>query len=166
MKKRYIALIVFAVLVVALFTWRLWPQSLSSILPDDANNFSNVYAAAEETVFESGYPNFLHYRLEDGEQAVKEILDILNTSGYRPSLRNLLPWTEGALASGSDYDGRTVILSFYVMDEQTRRDFSIQFLGRSQVSISTGDSWGVYYATNPETLTALMEYIHTHGEAN
>ena len=98
------------------------------------------------------------------EQAAKEILDILNTSGYRPSLRNLLPWTEGALASGNDYDGRSVILSFYVMDEQTRRDFSIQFLGRSQVSISTGDSWGVYYATNPETLTALVEYIHTHGK--
>lgn len=164
MKKRYIVLIVIAVLVAALFAWRLWPQSLVSILPDDADSFSNVYAKAMVTVFESGNSYFQNYRLEDGEQAAKELLDILKTSNYRPLFRNLLPWTEGALASGNDYDGRSVILSFYVGDGQTRRDFTIQFLGRSQVSISTEDSWGVYHATNPETLTALVEYIQTHGE--
>ena len=163
MKKRYIALIVFAVLVAALIVWRLWPQSLSSILPDDANNFSNVYAATEETVFESGYPNFLHYRLEDGEQAAKEILDILNTSDYRPDFRNLLPWSDGSMKSGNDYDGRSATVHFYIVQDQTPRSLYIQFMGRSQVSISTEDSWGVYHATNPETLTALVEYIQTHG---
>ena len=165
MKKRYIVLLVFVLLVVGLLTWRLWPRSLANLLPKDAYSFPNVFASAMVDVYEVGQVDFLHYRLDDQETtAAKELLDILNTSGYRPAFRNLLPWTEGALASGSDFDGRSVILHFYVIAGQTRRDFSVQFLGRSQVSISTEDSWGVYHATNPETLTALVEYIQTHGQ--
>ena len=164
MKKRYIVLLVFILLVAGLLAWRLWPQSLVSILPDDAESFPNVYATAMVSALENSTPDLLNYRLEDGEQAVQELLDILNTSDYRPAFRNLLPWTKGALSSGSDYDGRSVILSFYVSEGQSRRDFTIQFLGRSQVSISTEGSWGVYHATNPETLTALVEYIQTHGK--
>ena len=164
MKKRYIVLIVIAVLVAALFTWRLWPRSLVSILPDDAYRFTSVSASAMADVVVSGYPDFQHYRLEDKAQAANELLDILKTSDYRPDFRNLLPWGKGTLVSGNDFDGRSVILHFYVVDGQTPRDFSIQFLGRSLVSISSEDGWSVYHATNPETLTALVEYIQTHGK--
>ena len=165
MKKRYIVLIVFILLVAGLLTWRLWPRSLASLLPDDAYSFTSVSASAMADVFEGGYPTFRHFRLEDDEQtAANELLDILKTSDYRPSLRNLLPWTTGSLVSGNDYDGRSVMLHFFFVDGQSPRSFAVQFLGRSLVSISSEDGWSVYHATNPETLTALVEYIQTHGK--
>ena len=167
MRRRYVVLLVFAILVAALFTWRLWPQSLSGLLPDDAYSFTSVSAGAMADIFEAGYPVFRHYRLEDKEQtAANELLDILKTSDYRPDLRNLLPWTTGSLVSGNDYDGRSVMLHFFFVDGQSPRSFAVQFLGRSLVSISSEDGWSVYHATNPETLTALVEYIQTHGQEN
>ena len=164
MRRRYVVLLVFAILVAALFTWRLWPQSLSGLLPDDAYSFTSVSAGAMADIFEAGYPVFRHYRLEDKEQtAANELLDILKTSDYRPDFRNLLPWGKGSLVSGNDYDGRSVNISFYFVDGQTPRSFHVNFLGRSLVSISSEDGWSVYHATNPETLSALVEYIQTHG---
>ncbi len=167
MKKRYIVLIVVAVLVAALFTWRLWPQSLLSLLPEDAYAFTGFDALATDIVYETGSSNFRTYRLEDGEQTdgvVAELLDILKTSDYRPSFRNLLPWTRGTMKSGNDYDGRSATVHFYIVEDQTPRSFYVQFMGRSQVAISSGDRWGIYHATNPETLSALVEYIQTHGQ--
>lgn len=165
MKKRYIVLIVIALLIAGLFTWRLWPQSLVSILPDDAYSFTSVSASAMADVIVSGYPDFRHFRLEDKEQtAANELLDILKTSDYRPDFRNLLPWGKGSLVSGNDYDGRSVNISFYFVDGQTPRYFHVNFMGRSLVSIFSEDVWSVYHATNPETLSALVEYIQTHGQ--
>ena len=167
MKKRYIALIVFAVLVVALFTWRLCPRDLSSLLPEDAYAFTCLDALATDIVYTGSSADFRTFRLEDGAQTdgvVADLLDILKTSDYRPSFRNLLPWTDGSMISGNDYDGRSATVHFYIVQDQTPRYFYVQFFGRSQVAISSGDDWGVYHATNPETLTALVEYIHTHGK--
>ena len=155
----------FILLVVGLLTWRLWPQSLSFILPDDADSFPNVSAVATVNVFEVGQVDFLHYKLEDeGSYAAKDLMDILNTSGYRPSFRNLLPWNDGSLVSGNDYDGRSVNLDFYLADGQNFQSVSVHFLGRSLVSIYANGRSGVYHATNPDTLTTLVEYIQTHDQ--
>ena len=167
MKKRYIALIVFAVLVVALFTWRLWPRDLSSLLPEDAYAFTGFDALATDIVYTGSSADFRTFRLEDGAQTdgvIADLLDILKTSDYRPSFRNLLPWGRGSLVSGNDYDGRSATVHFYIVQDQTPRYFYVQFFGRSQVAIASGDDWGIYHATNPETLSALVEYIHTHGK--
>ena len=167
MKKRYIALIVFAVLVVALFTWRLCPRDLSSLLPEDAYAFTCLDALATDIVYTGSSADFRTFRLEDGAQTdgvVADLLDILKTSDYRPSFRNLLPWTDGSMISGNDYDGRSATVHFYIVQDQTPRYFYVQFFGRSQVAISVEGRWGIYHATNPETLTALVEYIHTHGK--
>ena len=167
MKKRYLALIVFAVLVVALFTWRLWPRELSSLLPEDAYAFTGFDALATDIVYTGSSADFRTFRLEDGAQTdgvVADLLDILKTSDYRPSFRNLLPWTDGSVVGGNDYDGRSATVHFYIVQDQTPRYFYVQFFGRSQVVIASGDDWGIYHATNPETLSALVEYIHTHGK--
>ena len=167
MKKRYIVLLVFILLVAGLLAWRLWPQSLVSILPDDAYAFTGFDAIATDIVYGVSPSSLRTYRLEDGEQTdgvIADLLDILKTSDYRPSFRNLLPWGKGSLVSGNDYDGRSATVHFYIVEDQTPRSFYVQFMGRSLVAISTEDGWGVYHATNPETLTALVEYIQTHGE--
>lgn len=165
MKKRYIVLLVFILLVAGLLTWRLWPQSLVSILPDDSYSFTGFDAIATDIVYSVSPSSLRTYRLEDKEQTTaNELLDILKTSDYRPSFRNLLPWGKGSLVSGNDYDGRSATVHFYIVEDQTPRSFYVQFMGRSLVAISTEDGWGVYHATNPETLTALVEYIQTHGK--
>lgn len=167
MKKRYIVLLVFILLVAGLLTWRLWPRSLASLLPDDAYAFTGFDAIATDIVYGVSPSSLRTYRLEDGEQTdgvIADLLDILKTSDYRPSFRNLLPWGKGSLVSGNDYDGRSATVHFYIVEDQTPRSFYVQFLGRSLVAISTEDGWGVYHATNPETLTALVEYIQTHGQ--
>lgn len=167
MKKRYIVLIVFILLVVGLLTWRLWPRSLSNLLPEDAYAFTCFDALATDIVYTGSSADFRTFRLEDGAQTdgvVADLLDILKTSDYRPDFRNLLPWTDGSVVGGNDYDGRSATVHFYIVQDQTPRYFYVQFLGRSQVAISSGDDWGVYHATNPETLSALVEYIHTHGK--
>ena len=167
MKKRYIVLIVIALLIAGLFTWRLWPQSLSGLIPEYAYAFTGFDAYATAIVYETGSSNFRNYRLKDSEQTdgvVAELLDILKTSDYRPDLRNLLPWTTGSLVSGNDYDGRSATVHFFMVENQTPRSFYVQFMGRSLVTISSGDGWDIYHATNPETLTKLVEYLQTHGQ--
>ena len=167
MRRRYVVLLVFAILVAALFTWRLWPQSLSGLLPKDAYDFTDVYAGAMISVFENGKADIVSYLLESENQdssIAADLLDILKTSEYRPDLRNLAPWSWGVLNSDSRFDGRSLVLNFYLLEEQTYRDFSITFSGPSQVMISSERTYGIYHATNPETLSALVEYIQTHGQ--
>ena len=167
MKKRYIVLSVIVLLIVGLLTWRLWPQTLSGLLPDDAYDFTDVYAGVMISVFENGSADIVRYLLESENQdssIAADLLDILKTSEYRPDLRNLTPWTLGVLHSDGSYDGRSLVLSFYLLEEQTYRDFSITFSGPNQVMISSERAYGIYHATNPETLDALVEYIQTHGQ--
>ena len=167
MKKRYIVLLVFILLVAGLLAWRLWPRDLSSLLPEDAYAFTCFDALATDIVYTGSSADFRTFRLEDGAQTdgvAADLLDILKTSDYRPDFRNLLPWTDGSVVGGNDYDGRSATVHFYIVQDQTPRSFYVQFMGRSQVAISSGDHWGIYYATNPETLTALVEYIQTHGK--
>ena len=84
MKKRYIVLLVFTLLVAGLLTWRLWPQSLVSILPDDAYSFTSVSASAMADIIVSGYPDFRHFRLEDKEllAAVNKAIEELVAEGF------------------------------------------------------------------------------------
>lgn len=167
MKKRYIVLIVIAVLVAALFIWRLWPQPASLFLPDGETAVTNIFATATVISYEHG-ADFIYYNYDNDQPSadtVSEILDILKTSDYQPDLRNLLPWGGSSLSGGNSYDGRSVTL--YLRTGNGPEDvFSFHFVSRGNAFISVNDGSGsrIYHPTNPEILSALVEYIQTHGK--
>ena len=160
--------IVIALLVVGVLTWRLWPQSISSILPADVAVITDFSAVASVTVFQGGESVTHTYSLNDLEQhsnAPQELLDILATSGYRPDMRNLLPKGVDVVYGGKDYDGRRVTLDFLTENEFDTYS-GIYFLSSDVVAVNPSNGSGllIYHPTNPETLNALVEYLQTHGK--
>ena len=157
MKKRLglIIVVVIAVLIVGLLVWRLWPQTASSLI--DAKENAGVTSCSAE--FNSTVNGLEIYRM-DG-QAADDVLEILESSGYRPDFRNLLPWGIDGVSSDRNHDGRTVRVFFGY--EGDYADFL--FLSRSLVVVTTAEKPGnrIYHPTNRETMDKLITYLHTYG---
>ena len=76
----------------------------------------------------------------------------------------MLPWDLDYVDADKNYDGRTVIVSFY-MGNHKDEYAQIQFMSSSIIVVSSGDKTGfrVYHPTNPKTIDQLVEYLQTYG---
>ena len=166
----WVAALCFLVLIpmiIFISVWRFWPQSFTNLIPMSETSISGLSVYGTVQGIKDGEPFTEAYRIDALEQAsneAAELLDILKSSHYRQDLRNLLPWDMESVGADKNYNGQTVIISFYVGSQ--REDFvSLQFLSRSIVAVSYGDEYGfhIYHPTDPETFGQLAAYLQVHG---
>ena len=169
MKKRIgvIIAMIAASLVICLLTWRFWPRSSSKLISVDENSITGFSAAAMVHRLENGQTLIDTYCLDSSEQQsndLGEIVGILATSSYQQDFRNLLPWDLDYVDSDKNYDGRTVMLVFY-MGNQIDEYVQIQFLSSSIIAVFIGgeDGYQIYHPTNSMVIDALVEYLQTNG---
>lgn len=166
MKKRIIVIAVIT-LVVSLLAWRLWPCSFSGAMSVDQDSVSGFYADAMVRNFENGESTTERYRIDlpDPENgSLDEFFQILEQSGYQQDFRNLLPWGIDSVGSDSNYDGRTLLLTF-VLGNEKDAGVDIQFLSSSLICVSGSNFPGyrIYHPTDPELLDHLIAYLQAHA---
>ncbi len=166
MKKRMIIIAVIT-LVVSLLVWRLWPCSFTGAMSVDRDSVSGFHTDAMVRHFENGESITERYQIDlpDPENgSLEEIFQILGQSGYQQDFRNLLPWGIDSVGSDSNYDGRTLILTF-VLGNEKDAGVDIHFLSSSLVCVSGSNFSGyrIYHPTNPELLDNLIAYLQAHA---
>lgn len=151
----------------ALLTWRLWPNSFSTVMPADGNAVTQCSAIAMVSGLSDGQPFSETYWLdipESQRQNVGEILHLLGTSSYRQDYRNLLPWGIEYVDADKNYDGHSVRVELVGGADQTQ-DIDILFLSSSIIVVTNAGVPGfrIYHPTNRNTMYDLLEYVKLHG---
>lgn len=162
-----LCLLVLIPMLLFISAWRFWPQSFATLIPVSETSVTGLSAYGMVQGIKNGEPFTDAYCIAAAEQSnttSAEIMEILKSSKYRQDLRNLLPWAVNSVGTDKNYEGQTVIVSFYT-GSQTEDFISIQFLSPSIVAISGGgrDGFHVYHPTNREAFGQLAEYLQTHG---
>ena len=162
-----LCLLLLVPMLIFIGAWRLWPQSFADLIPVSENSLTDLSLYGMVQGLEEGQPFTDTYLILPGEQVnhtAAEIMEILKSSAYRQDLRNLLPWEIDSVGADKNYDGRTIIITFYTGNQKD--DFiTVQFLSRSIVALSRGGGSGfqIYHPTNHEIFDQLAEYLTSHG---
>lgn len=157
------AVVVLAVAV--LLCWRLIPRTLSDVLPVNQKS-ANAACTVTSCRIEDGKTKNETYTLQSfsGESKhYKAVMDTLNCARYRPSVWNLVPWSQEAAAS-SDWQGAEMAILSVVWGRE--KDESAIVLIKSDgrgVTVSVNNQ--LFYPTDPDLLKKLAAYIRQHGEA-
>ena len=164
MKKRVLFLSIAAV-ILCLLAWRLYPRPFSGISPVDTDSITKISGYLGISGVENGEARIDSYELDSTqlpEEALEELLTILNSTRYQPDFRNLLPWGVDSLGGGKHSDGRTVNL--YLFRENDA--FSVGFLSIGNLYVDNGAAPGfrIYHPTNREMFDDLVEYCQTYGK--
>ena len=162
MKKRYVLIIIIiAISVSGVLIWRFRKLSALKVIPLDAASISRVLASAMITDLKSGKSSL--YYLDDSErydEEVKEILKILDSSGYRRDFRDLRPWGVRSVSSDKNYDGR--VLRIFFSDGSHAAE--LDFMSSSLLTVmADGKTTRVYHPLNQNTFNELIEYVQTNG---
>ena len=161
MKKRIITILSFISLV-GVCVWRFCPLSFSDITISKKQNLVIYDVSYRYTEVGNSYT----YRLNTeqiNEEFTKDILEILNSSSYRPDFRNLWPFGLNQINSDKNYDGNSILMIMGVETEEEWLNF--HYISSSLVSVS-GDKFKgilIYHPTNYETKDKLIEYIKENG---
>lgn len=99
-------------LAVGLLGYRFWPRSMERLLPAHREEANYVSCYLDVGQYEEGLPSSRRYEIKTNDRTqIQELLNILDSTSYQTSFRNLLPWERGSLHSGRDYDGRLLSLT-------------------------------------------------------
>lgn len=156
MKKR-IFLICISLLFVALIVWRLWLLKFTDIVPCDIETYDMV---SIRTLYHGNEEYVIDEMDSDTEDA---IMELLNTSSYRQSFRNLWPRGVSGVFSDRYYDGNEVDIHFYYNDG--KEYCWIHFTGSHIVSVICSEDPGqhIFYTTNQEMMYELIGYVKQNG---
>lgn len=158
---------VIALLVICLLIWRVWPNSVSSIIPVDKNAITSFSSNVMISRIENGQTLTDVYSLHKTEFPCEEpgqILEILATSSYQQDFRNLLPWSADSIGADKSYDGRNAVLVFSV-GNQNDEWVEINYLSSGIIVVFVGweDGYRIYHPTNEQTFDDLVAYFETYG---
>lgn len=169
MKRKCIktAIIIFGLLFVTLFGWRMRPHSLSDMISVDKASITSFTASARVGKIKDGESYFSIYDMnshETNDEILQEILEILDASAYRADYRNLLPWRIDSVGNDKNYDGRvyTVVLGW----GNDKEDYvEIQFLSNSIIAVKqeSDSEFMIYHPTNRNVLDSLIAHIQENG---
>lgn len=123
MKKKAgkIIVLVVALLAVAALVYTRWSVSLEKVIDTDPASVSDLTAYSVVAGVEEGGPymntTVLPYqRQEKNEAHLTAVMDLLDGTKYRPSLRNLLPWPQ-YIENLNDYDGTCVWVQLIIGED-------------------------------------------------
>ncbi len=164
MKKKKIFCWLLGAALAALLLWLFTPQSIYTILdaPEGSIRWGNI--AVREWVFEEGKQDVLTYQVDIGDlepEVLAELLSILDGKGFRPDIRNLLPWKAGDLsASGQAY---TMSINL-IWGRKPGHAIHITTLEPETFGISTGRGFDVYHPADRNTREKLYQFVRTYGQ--
>lgn len=151
MKKKIIFLVI--LLFIALLVWRFRPLEYSDIVKTEEikGSFSvRTYNFEDEFQMEN-------INLDERN----EILEILNTSSYRPFFRNLWPWKW--TFRDQRYDGNTVIIN--IVDNERGEYYRILLMNTRRINVYRSEEpERVYHIDNDEMKAKLIKYIRENGK--
>lgn len=161
-----------AVIVAALALWRLLPRSLADVLNADPGTVAGMAAQVTVTGVADGKSvseAFTLDALPPESEHFRAILELLDSTGYRPDFRNLLPWRS---STGGMIDDRTVRVVFaWGTDPARTCEMSLNRGDKVVVQWWSGDGTDrvgrpqFYHPTDRSVKDALADYLIAHGEA-
>ena len=171
MKKRKVLKVALLVAVVGLILWRLVPRPFSHFLPE-GETVSRLDCTALVLGGTWGLDpdtgtHTLH-GLTPEDKAFAQIAGLLGSTGYRPDLRNLLPWESN---TGGMVDDRTVRVVFtWGTDPARTCEMSLNRGDKVVVRWWSGDGTDrvgrpqFYHPTDRSVKDALVDYLIARGE--
>ena len=165
MKKKVgkIIVLVVALLAVASLVYTRWPVSLEKLIDTDPASVKDLTAYSVVAGVEEGAPyihtTMLPYQAQEANVAhLTTVMELLDGTKYRPSLRNLLPWPQ-YIESINDYDGTSVWVQLIFGEENCRILFYGNYVG---IERERG-GFTLYRAADSTVRTKLLEYVAEHG---
>ena len=165
MKKKVgkIIVLVVALLAVAALVYTRWPVSLEKLIDTDPASVKDLTAYSVVAGAEDGAPyihtTMLPYQRQEANAAhFTTVMELLQSTDYRPSLRNLLPWPQ-YIESINDYDGTSVWVQLIFGEENCRILFYGNYVG---IERERG-GFALYRAADSTVRTKLLEYVAEHG---
>ena len=165
MKKKAgkIMVLVVALLAVAALVYTRWPVSLEKLIDTDPASVKDLTAYSVVAGVEEGTP-YIHttvlpyQRQEENEAHFITVMELLQSTDYRPCLRNLLPWPQ-YIENLNDYDGTSVWVNLNLGEDSCE----ILFYG-DYVGIESNRGGFILYRAADSTLrTKLLEYVAEYG---
>ena len=106
MKKKKVIVIILALIVAALFTWRIWPHTLREIIGASDEPLDSIIIHVTEKDVADGRAKVDAYQLEispSNSEAYNYVVSLLEGTKYQKGFRNLLPLANNAIDSGSHF---------------------------------------------------------------
>ena len=169
MKKNILILCwyVFGLLFAILIGWRMWPRSLSDIIPVDKASIISFSATASIGGIKNGEPHSDIYNMNSDQtdsEVLQEILELLDSSAYRADYRNFLHGYIDSVEADNNYDGRVF---FVVLEGGNNKEeyVEIQFLSNSLIVVQQDNDSDlmIYHPTNRNVLDSLISHIQENG---
>lgn len=165
MKKKVgkIIVLVVALLAVASLLYTRWPVSLEKLIDTDPASVKDLTAYSVVAGVEEGAPyihtTMLPYQAQEANVAhLTTVMELLDGTKYRPSLRNLLPWPQ-YIENLNDYDGTSVWVQLIFGEENCRILFYGNYVGIER----DRRGFTLYHAVDSTVRTKLLEYVAEHG---
>lgn len=166
MKKKKVIVILLALIVAALFVWRIWPHSLREII--DANNepFDEISVNITEFGVDNSSLQMDVYKVEmspaDGA-LYDQLLTLVEGTKFRQDMRNLLPWDINSVSSGRK--NITHSANLMLTGAGLEGGCHISYHGSRIVSFSIEADSGflVYHPVSRNALDQLVAYTKEHG---
>ncbi len=164
MRKHMLVCLLLACAVLGLLMWRLVPRSLRQVVGMDTQGVTRASVAVMQMEYESGNPVFQSCQVntEDLEpEALTELMVLLEGEGYRPDLRNLLPWKVQELSANGHVRSAAIQLFW---DAAPPKACHITMLEPRQLGLSESGGFGIYHPLDRQLLDKLLEFAETYGE--
>ena len=169
MKRRFWKKVLVGALVLlllALAAWRLWPRSFVSLFPGDSTSVTSLSASCTisgiDELHSLAFDTYTVNAVYPGEEDFEAILSLLQSSRYRPDLRNLLPWPQESVVT--DDSTRSVTVSL-VWDNQ-EEGFATLFFHTDRLavlSLATEAGFLRFHPTDRALADQLAEYLQAPG---
>ena len=166
MKKKKVIVILLALIVAALFVWRIWPHSLREIIGANTEPFDEISVSITEFGVENSSLLMNIYKVEmrpaDGT-LYDQLLTIIEESKFHQDLRNLLPWDINSVSSGRKNITHSANLT--LTGAGLDGGCHITYHGSQTVSFSIRANSGflVYHPVNRASLDQLVAFAKEHG---
>lgn len=153
-------------LLLALAAWRLWPRPFASLFPGGDTAVTSLSASCTiggiNELHSLAFDTYTVDAVYPGEEEFEAILSLLQSSRYRPDLRNLLPWPQERVATHGGTRSVTVSL---VWDNQ-EENFATLFFHTDRLavlSLATEEGFLRLHPTDRALTEQLVEYLQAHG---
>ena len=168
MKKKRLLSIAAALLIIILLGWRLWPRSIDKVISTSSESVNSMACSATVSGVKDGdlFMDTYSIKAEQMRDAdIKALMEILNSTKYRPDLRNLLPWNITSVDDGGTNDGKSANLAL-VWGKSEDEHCYMMFHSGSVVAVDVGSGgYLIYHPTDRAVLSELVDYIQEHGVA-
>lgn len=161
MKPKQMWIIISAVIiVVTLAFWQMTPRNFDRII-GRKYNFNRLAATAISSTIREGKPMMESYVIkeEKDSEKINEVLQILRSSRYQSSFRNLLS------LNIQDYNSSTEETKWVdLLLQEDALLVRINLYHDDYAVISIGEKQGVYHATDPNLVYILYDFVKANGK--